>query len=164
MTKQCKDLVTAVVGMLLFATLTTHAQNAIQPVQALTVVDANGKQVGNVLGIGGDGNQTPVFNVVAFKAHKNLLTLGVVANGFIGTDSQLFFTSFDCSGSPSFSVTGTFPAPFPDTARRTAVMGGTVGWSPEDAGSASLVTVAFVEVKPVRHAYQPPTVGNESPA
>jgi hypothetical protein len=91
-------------------------------VQRLTVVD-NGKTVADWQGIEGDGNQTPVFNVIALQVRHQLLILGVTRAGFLGTDNQLYFTSNDCSGVPYFAISVPFPAPLPDTALRTAVAG-----------------------------------------
>ena len=138
-----KLLMIAVVWLLSLVTLSVSAQNSTQPVQSLTVLDANAKKVGKLLSIGGDGNQTPVFNLVAFKVRKNLLTLGVTANGFLGSDSQLFFASFDCSGAAFFNLTATFPQTLPDTASRTAVSNGKV-FSPDGSASETVNVNSFL--------------------
>jgi hypothetical protein len=134
-----------VVGFLLaLAASTASAQNNVRSLQSLRVVDANGKVVGKVLGFVGDGIQNPVSNVVAFSLQKNdsdrfpepdrdhaerknVITLGVVTNGFIGSDNILWFTSFDCSGAPWFTPTPTGQvSPLPDTASRTGIVNGKV--------------------------------------
>ena len=62
----------------------------------LTVVDANGKFVGNVIDV-------DVFLPgVAFTVDRTQLVLHVQVNRFQGNEFGLYFESTDCSGSPFF--------------------------------------------------------------
>lgn len=103
-----------------FAAVAGIAQGPIQSVDTLTVVDANGKKVGNVLALDNHGWK------VALRAKKTLLVLNVLPQGLVGTDDYLFFNTYDCSGTPLFYAA--FPQQdlyggLPQDATRSAVLG-----------------------------------------
>lgn len=66
-----------------------------------TVFDANGKRVGNIIGISVNGPN--VAMTVAMTVGGNLLVLGATLDRFLGAvDSALEFESIDCSGTTVF--------------------------------------------------------------
>jgi len=123
-----KSLTQAVLSLLLICSAAGHKadaqnkgnQNAIQPVQSLTVFDANGKRVGNVLGFyvenssafrGGDAT-------VALRVGGELVILYVKPDRFTGKEhgftqesTSLYFASSNCTG-PAYTVTH-IVTPFP---------------------------------------------------
>ncbi len=76
-----------------------YGQTAVQPVERLTVVDANGKRIGAVVGF-------DTYPVVAFRVEKRLVILRVDWNQFLGQGTltaenrQFYFESSNCTGTP----------------------------------------------------------------
>lgn len=123
-----KTLTQAVLSILLICSVAAHKaypqnrgkQDAIQPVQPLTVFDGNGKRVGNVLGFfvenlstvrGGDAT-------VALRAGGELVILYVKPNRFTGKEhgftqesTSLYFESSNCTGQAYTSTPGLTPPP-----------------------------------------------------
>ena len=73
-----------------------------------------------------------------------MITLGVVTNAFLGSDSELNFTSFDCSGAPLFDAPPILFSPLPDTALRTAVVNGKV-FSPASSTPQTVNVNSFLD-------------------
>jgi hypothetical protein len=140
--REMKSLAANIVFLFVLASAIL-GQNNLQQVPSLTIVDANGKIVGTVLGFGGDNSgNSPTnlhFNVFALKYGQDLVTLGAYSKGFVGTDDGLFFTSFDCSGPPLVNANGQTDFILPDTALRTFVVNGKVFVS--SGSNVQLVTV-----------------------
>jgi len=95
----------ATVIVILIIVSVAHAQETLKPVDSLTVIDSNGKKVGNVLSLGGHNNQP----VVGFKLNNLLFLLNVAQNRLFGTGpyqggDTLFFESSDCTGMPYLIV------------------------------------------------------------
>jgi len=88
----------------LFSASIARAQNSPpQPVEKLTVVDSNGKLVGNVLGYGNQFVGLPASFGVALRVQDKLLLVSVSKLLFVGTglgtwSPVVFFESTDCSG------------------------------------------------------------------
>lgn len=82
-----------------FAIGKAYGQNGVQPVERLTVVDANGKRIGAVVGF-------DTYPVVAFRFEKRLVILRVDWNQFLGQGTltveqrQFAFESSNCTGTP----------------------------------------------------------------
>lgn len=72
---------------------------APQPVEQLTVVDANGKRVGRVMGI--DHLSNHVTPIVVLKLNQLPISLSVTRSGFQIPGSEILWESLDCSG-PAF--------------------------------------------------------------
>ena len=89
--------------------------NPLQTIQTLTVFDANGKRVGNVITLFG------TYASVAFRIRGEIVVLGVSSVQFEGTNglaernSSLTFESANCTGMPFYPRSNPFPpglAPF----------------------------------------------------
>lgn len=85
-----------VLSLLILAAAAGSAQSTILSVDTLNVLDASGSKVAKVLGMDTNGWK------IALRVKKNLLIFNVLPAGFYGTDSVLFFNSFDCSGTALF--------------------------------------------------------------
>ena len=87
---------------LLFTTSLTRAEQPPQSVEKLTVVDSNGKTVGNVLGFGAAFGASVIHAMVAFRVDSGPIVLGVGPQGFVdigpGNALGLYFTTLDCTG------------------------------------------------------------------
>ncbi|OFW39298.1 MAG: hypothetical protein A3J28_17635 [Acidobacteria bacterium RIFCSPLOWO2_12_FULL_60_22] len=89
-----------------FLSYETHAQNNLQPVERVTVYDANAKRVGVVLGFHpGAGLGIPI---IAFRVDGRLATLLVEPHRFFGfgatgSAGNLLFESANCAGTPFLS-------------------------------------------------------------
>ena len=88
-------------------------KDTLQPVQGLTVFDANSKRVGAVLGFtGSNGNDT----VVAFRFRGELIIIAIDGNGLRFAPSPFgwganpfFFESSNCMGTPFELASSTRP-------------------------------------------------------
>lgn len=116
--------IVSVLFLLSFASHKTYAEDKDrpQPVQGLTVFDANGKRVGSVLGFGG----TSELPTVAFRVDGRLVILNVGRNrfeqsGFTGdfTTGSFLYESANCVGAPFFVL---LP---PDTSSPFHILNGT---------------------------------------
>jgi hypothetical protein len=130
-------------------------QDALQPVQGLTVFDGNGKRVGTVLGFAGGSG---AFPSVAFRLDGRLIILNVerhrfTGSGFTGTFGSFYFESANCTGTPF--VPG--PAGSGDTLAPGHILDGTFLLAPDGAartiivrsqGSTSLPTQCEIHATP----------------
>ena len=123
MPKQSAKVMGLAVTLFFLTSQPGHAQADLQVQTGLTVIDAKGKRVGNVLGftptriIEGIGSGP----VVALKVNGVLLVLAVEPDRFIG-QKELLFQSSDCSGTPYLDVYDPVVRLMPTT----AVVGGIV--------------------------------------
>ena len=93
-------------------------QDALQPVQGLTVFDAKGKRVGNVLGFTLDtGGFWGGAATVALRVGGELVILYVTPDGFTGSEhgftknmNPLYFESSGCTGAASMNPQTVNPA------------------------------------------------------
>lgn len=86
-------LAIALVGMLAISTVNA---GTLKSVDALVVVDANGKKVGTVTDIG----LTLTGAAVVFEVDGFLFALFITQGSFIGTFTFFQFESTDCTGTP----------------------------------------------------------------
>ena len=100
-----KSFVTASVCILLILSLwvakAQSPQPTLQPIERLTVVDAQGKTVGPIVGL--DMNpQLDDFNTwVAFRFNQVVAVINVSKSGFNSPfQPAVYFQSVDCSGTP----------------------------------------------------------------
>lgn len=102
--------------ILVLSTVATTSQGSEQPtlstVQGLVVVDADGKKLGEVVGIarGNDRGTTPGLDgpVVAFSVNGHVFTVVVFEDHFFGNGrwDSVSFDSPDCTGTPFIRETG----------------------------------------------------------
>jgi len=139
MEKLRKNFLLIAISILLsycFTSYTVHAQNrgnqdALQPVQGLSIFDAKGKRVGTVLGSTGYNGIPPS---VAFRLDGRLIILEVerhrfTGNGFTRTFSSFYFESDNCTGTPFVSG----PAESGDTLAPHHILDGNVLLAPDGA-------------------------------
>jgi len=81
------------------------AAQTINPLNGLTVVDANGKNVGAVVASFNRPEQAPPTNAVALEVGGQVVRVGVIQSDFVTTTGiSVFFESLDCSGSAYVTV------------------------------------------------------------
>jgi hypothetical protein len=98
--KHKKGILVAVASFL----LATAAYAQMESVGSLVVVDANDKEVGEVIGfVGKDirlSGAAPSDPVVAFKVKGYLFALGVKRDAFVSHDVNVLFADADCLTTP----------------------------------------------------------------
>ncbi len=149
-----RRLMVGVAVLVSFATSVAYGQARLQPVERLTIFDAGGRVVGNIVGFSDFGGGFPFFGpftgdpagpfnfagkppvfqpLVAFRVDSILLVLGVERRRFLGSENQLVFESADCSGTPFFDTEVSMVP-------RTAVRNHTV-YVPDPNSGHRLITV-----------------------